>query len=275
LLQQDYEDFELVISDNASTDATELICRQYASKDTRIQYHRNAVNMGMVNNFNRVFTLSSGEYFMWAAHDDIWEPSFVSRCVEVLQNNPSVVLCYPQTKFIGPDGEKLELSFPTFDSRGIVDLVSRFHTHIWGITYPYPIEGLIDSSALERTSLCKDQFGFDLILLAELSLLGRFAYIPTLLFYNRLPCLVRNHGDWLDHWDLITKKVDKPVTTKWAALRWYWQMVYGHMQVVNKHVSDFRAKAILISSVLYCVLVKYHFLLKTLLELSERKQDKN
>src|SRR4051812_10444894 len=70
LLNQSYADFELIISDNASTDATEEICRGYAAKDRRIIYHRNNCNMGIAWNHNRVFHLASGDFFMWAAHDD-------------------------------------------------------------------------------------------------------------------------------------------------------------------------------------------------------------
>ena len=62
LLTQTYSDFELIISDNASTDNTEQICRKYASKDPRINYFRNKSNFGAAKNYNRVFKLSSGEY---------------------------------------------------------------------------------------------------------------------------------------------------------------------------------------------------------------------
>jgi glycosyltransferase involved in cell wall biosynthesis len=270
LLAQDYESFELIISDNASTDATQQICFEYTSQDPRIRYHRNEVNVGLYNNFTRVFELSSGEYFMWAAHDDLWEPDCVSRCAEVLRENPSVVLCYPQVKFIWPNGELIEeFPFPSFDTRAKgMDLISRFHVHIWGITYPYLIQGLIRSNALKRTRLIRDTLGAELILLTELSLLGEFAHIPELLLYNRLP----RHDNWLDQVDAIFKKIDKPVTTKWSALYWFWQMVYGHVQAINRHIPGYRGKAILIPSVVFCVLIKYRWLLKALLDLSKRKQ---
>ncbi len=267
LLAQDYENFELVISDNASTDATQRICLDYASKDPRIRYHRNEANLGLYRNFTRAFELSSGEYFMWAAHDDIWEQNFVSRCAEILRSNPSVVLCYPQAKFIGPDGELIEFSFPSFDTRSL-DLTSRFHVHIWGITYPFLVQGLIKSNALKRTRLHKDVLGAELILLTELSFLGEFAHIPESLLYNRLP----RHDDWLDQVDAIFKKIDRPITTKWSALYQYWQMVYGHVQAVNRHVPGYRGKAVLIPSVISCMVIKYRWLLRALLDLSKRKQ---
>ena len=92
LLAQTYTDFELVISDNASTDRTEAICRQYAAGDARIRYYRNDENIGASANYNRAFELGRGEYFKWAAHDDLLAPTYLERCVEVLDANPDVVL---------------------------------------------------------------------------------------------------------------------------------------------------------------------------------------
>ena len=94
LLAQDFVDFELVISDNASTDGTGEISRDYAARDPRIRYHRNERNIGAVGNFNRTLDLASGEYFKWAAHDDWCAPQFLGRCVEVLDDDPSTVLCF-------------------------------------------------------------------------------------------------------------------------------------------------------------------------------------
>src|ERR1041385_3327059 len=88
LLSQSYRDFELIISDNASTDTTEEICRDYAAKDQRIMYQRNNCNMGIAWNHNRVFHLSSGEFFMWAAHDDVRTTDYISQCVAALETDP-------------------------------------------------------------------------------------------------------------------------------------------------------------------------------------------
>lgn len=108
LLAQTFEDFELIISDNASTDKTEEICRTYAEKDQRIRYYRNEKNIGCARNFNRVFKLSSAEYFKWAAHDDLHAPNFLMKCVEVLDQNPSVILCHSQVYIIDEYGKFLQ-----------------------------------------------------------------------------------------------------------------------------------------------------------------------
>lgn len=88
LLSQDYENIELIISDNASTDGTEAICREYARKNSRIRYYRNQTNIGVLRNFKRVSDLALGEFFMWAACDDWWDPAFVSTLQNALEEHP-------------------------------------------------------------------------------------------------------------------------------------------------------------------------------------------
>lgn len=272
LLAQDYENFELVISDNASTDSTREICLEYAVKDGRVWYHRNATNIGITRNFNRVFGLSSGELFMWASHDDLWEPNFVSRCAAPLIRS-SAVLCYPRARLIGLDGETIKSSLPAFDTAGM-DLISRFHAVVWGGAN-FPIYGLIRASALQRTYLFRDILGGDIILKTELALLGRFAHVAALLFHKRMSAdREKSRSDWLDQVDAFVQKLDKPVTTKRSALRWYVEMVAGYVRVVNKHVPTYRDKAVLIPSVVIYTLIRWNWLLKLLLELSKRNRGK-
>ena len=87
ILSQTFEDFELVISDNASSDGTDQICRRYAALDPRIRYCRNDHNLGAAANYNRVFELARAEYFKWAAHDDLYAPEYLERCVAELDSS--------------------------------------------------------------------------------------------------------------------------------------------------------------------------------------------
>ena len=103
-----YADFELIISDNASTDRTQEICRAYTKQDRRIRYYRNATNVGASKNFNRVFELSLVDYFKWAAYDDILAPDFLLKCVEVLDQDPSVVVCFSKMQIIDEDGKVMK-----------------------------------------------------------------------------------------------------------------------------------------------------------------------
>jgi glycosyltransferase involved in cell wall biosynthesis len=184
LLAQDFKDFELIISDNASEDATQQICLDYATKDPRIRYYRNEVNLGPIENFNRVFRLSSGKYFVWASGHDLWAPRFLSRCVEVMERDQSLVLCYPQSVVIDLDGKELGVSDSHTDTRNWGVLL-RFNLAAWAVGCAWAFCGLIRSAALEETRLVRPVIESDLVLLSELSLRGPFANIPEILFYPR------------------------------------------------------------------------------------------
>ena len=88
LLGQTFGHFELLISDNASTDGTQEICAEYAAKDSRIRYVRNRENIGATANFVSVLQLAETPYFMWAAYDDLWSPNLLQNAVSVLDSNP-------------------------------------------------------------------------------------------------------------------------------------------------------------------------------------------
>src|SRR3981081_3468078 len=107
ILIQDYLNFELIISDNASTDATSKICGGTPT-GTRVRYVRNETNLGASPNHKRVFEMGTGDYLKWAAHDDECLPTFLSRCMSVFGEAPqSVVLVYPQSLIIAGKGECL------------------------------------------------------------------------------------------------------------------------------------------------------------------------
>ena len=185
ILTQNFQNFELVISDNASTDATEEICKEYLAKDGRIRYYRNGRNMGATWNNNRVFELSQGEYFKWAAHDDVCAPEFLEKCVEALDQDSSVVLAYPWTKNIDQNGEvtgeyNLDGKLKLGSSRPPVRFRSMHRAFMC-----YPIFGVIRSAALKQTPLLGSFGHADGALLSRLTLMGRFHEVPKHLFLNR------------------------------------------------------------------------------------------
>ncbi|CUH95087.1 hypothetical protein P22_1156 [Propionispora sp. 2/2-37] len=182
LLGQDYRNFELIICDNASSDLTYTICREYATKDTRIQLYQNSDNLGSARNFNKVFTLSSGKYFMWAAHDDVWGQSYIGKGVAKLEDNPSAIMCTTDTQHIDPAGNKLGIQIVTETvGMDMVQRVQRFMSYLGG----FIIYGLIRSEILKQTNLFQAKFGPDVILLMELLLLGEFVKVPEVLFWYR------------------------------------------------------------------------------------------
>jgi len=185
ILVQTYSDFELIISDNASTDRTPEICQVCAANDARIRYYRNSKNLGASPNFNRVFEWSSGEYFRWAAHDDLIASDFLARCVAVLDQNPETVLCYPKATAIDENGMFLDIYDPRPDTSSPRPH-ERFRNLILSPHMALQIFGLIRASALRKTSLMGNYPSSDEVLLAELALLGRFYEVPNRLFLTRI-----------------------------------------------------------------------------------------
>ena len=185
LLAQTFEDFELIISDNASTDQTETICRAYAEKDPRVRYYRASQDIGLASNYNHLFIRSRGEYFKWAAADDLHEPEYVSRCLEVLEHDPSTVLAYAKARFIDQDGAPLEDTDPGFKLQSSLAR-ERVRYVIHAGSWVNAIFGVIRSKALAKTRLMPSYPGGDYPLLGELALEGKFVEIPEPLFLRRL-----------------------------------------------------------------------------------------
>lgn len=99
ILAQSHTHLELCISDNASTDRTREICEEFAQRDPRIRYHRQERNLGAAANFKYVLDQARGNYFMWAAADDLRSPDFVASNVWFLEQHPDYVLCNSPTRF--------------------------------------------------------------------------------------------------------------------------------------------------------------------------------
>lgn len=228
LLAQTFEDFELLIADNASTDDTPTIAAEYAARDPRIRYHRNAENIGAARNFNLAFSLTSGRYFKWAAHDDLIHPELLARCVEALERDSGAVLAFPRARRIDAHGEPIEEyspGLPTDSERCAVRLealLTRYNC--------YQTFGVIRREALRQTDLIGTHFCGDRVLLARLGLLGRFIELPDVLFMPRshpemsseLVYDVRSYVRWFNadrggrwtfpHWRLFGEYIRNVVT---------------------------------------------------------------
>jgi glycosyltransferase involved in cell wall biosynthesis len=185
ILAQTFEDFELIISDNASTDSTQEICRRFADKDDRVRYLRNRENLGLAYNFNQTFHMSSGEYFQWAAHDDLLLPECLQRCVEALDGEPAAVSCYTSRTPIDEVGNPIDVQYPNWRVCS-TDPVERFRSALlmFGRTQ-LPIFGLFRAEVLRRTGLHRTTLGGDCILMSEVSLYGPFLEVSEKLFIHR------------------------------------------------------------------------------------------
>jgi glycosyltransferase involved in cell wall biosynthesis len=206
LLGQSYEDFELIISDNASTDSTADICRRYGKRDSRIRYIRQARNIGLSPNHNFVLRQSRGEFFKWAAADDLYGRDLLKRCVDALDEHPGVVLAHAWEAAIDGAGNVTQaMDYPlATDSPRAPD---RFRSILFGSS------GLFESSDPQARGLIRvdnsgilracDEYGVirtsvmrkiaplgsyhhsDRIVVCEIALHGRFHITGDWLYFRR------------------------------------------------------------------------------------------
>ncbi len=256
ILSQEFRDFELIISDNCSTDDTLTICQHYAAKDDRIRIIENTVNIGASENFKKVFEESNSEYFVWMSGHDLWHPQFLTKCVQGLERNSSVVLYYSKSTCIDDQNRDLGEIGRGIDTRGL-DQVSRFQVVLWGMGYGSPIYGLLRSSALKQVTLGTKTVGPDHILLNELSLVGDLAYLDEELQY------VRRLADF-GNWESYIKKVFNRDLSEFSGIDLFWTMTYEYLKIIYKHVPDPHNRNVLSISTVNCLLTKYRWILSGL-----------
>jgi len=183
LLGQSYTDFELIISDNASTDATADICRRYQKQDSRVRYVRQPHNMGLAPNHNFTVGQARGELFKWASHDDLYAPDLLKGCVDALDEFPHVVLAHAWTAMIDGSGtvtEKVKYPLATDSERA----PERFRSALFadgGDDYG----GVIRTAVLRRTPLHGSYHHADRTVVTEVALYGPFYQVPDWLFFRR------------------------------------------------------------------------------------------
>lgn len=185
LLGQTLGDFELIISDNASTDRTAEMCQEYAARDARIRYFRQPFNIGAPRNWNFVALQARGRYFKWASANDFCDPRMLEKCVAVLNADPTTVLCHGRTCIV--DEETCEHRPFAHDFAALHPRPSkRFNTVRRSLVLNNAQNGVIRLNVLRRTPLDRPYPHGDLVLMAELALHGRFILLPEILFYRRM-----------------------------------------------------------------------------------------
>lgn len=183
LLGQSYEDFELIISDNASTDGTEDICRRYLAQDPRISYVRQPRNIGAAPNHNFVFEQARGELFKWASHDDLYGRDLLLRCVEALDEHPHVVLSHSWQAIIDGAGNVTQ----AFDYQLATDSLrapERFRALLFAGGGD-DFYGVIRADILRRIAPHDSYHHADRTIVAEIALHGPFHQVPELLYFRR------------------------------------------------------------------------------------------
>jgi glycosyltransferase involved in cell wall biosynthesis len=172
LRAQTYAYLEIVVCDNASTDATVEICSRHAAEDPRVRVEIAERNLGSTANFRRALELARGEYFMWASGHDLWSPGLVAECVELLQAHPAACLAYGSADWVGPDGEVIDRESGWTDTRGLTPL-ARFFTVLWGNMHP--VLGLMRTAQIMAAPF-PAIVGSDLVILTSMALRGDFLH---------------------------------------------------------------------------------------------------
>ena len=201
VLEQYFADFELIISDNGSDDATPEICRAFAAGDPRIRYHRSDVNRGAAWNFQRVLELATGEYFKWAAHDDWYAKDFLSRCIAVLDADPDAVLCCSPMVVLDDEEREVRVHRDELDGATSSSVRRRFHAMLWSVQDPTNLAfGVYRTAALKPVGY-RNIPEPDRTLLGELVLRGGFRQLDEPLYFRHAPpghWERRNQWLWLD-----------------------------------------------------------------------------
>lgn len=197
VLAQDHDRLELVISDNASDDGTEEICRELARSDHRVRYHRQPHNIGLLNNFAEVQRLARGEYFKWIGDDDWLAPTYLSRCLAAFTEDPHLILVTTQQLYISTDGmsrtlpyDRTELHSPQPDVRFAEMLRLQTESHLL-LDPLYALMRLPVVSRIPRRNMLRE----DEVFAATMALAGPFGHVPEILArrrarpFTRLPVL--------------------------------------------------------------------------------------
>ena len=258
LLAQTFGAFQLILLDDASTDGTEAIAREYAARDPRVQYHRHETRQAMVATWREVVELAQREYpeapyFAWVSDHDRWHPRWLERLVAALESDPGAVLAYPITRRITQDGEEVDKGPRLFDTAACTTLDARWrHFCEAGVGSGDMVYGLVRMNALLNAGIFRPVLRPDRLLIAELTLFGRIRQVPEVLWFRRQSngtSVERQHQTlvlagqeprwffwppWLQHsivlWNAYATAPQPPLRLSrgtWAGMLTRYQLTYG------------------------------------------------
>lgn len=260
LLAQTFTDFELVVSDNASTDATWSIIEDYMRRDGRVRGIRQATNIGANSNYTAVFHAARGRYFKWASSNDYCGPTFLAQCVNRLEADRTTVLVAPRTRIFQTD----TASFTEYN-RDIDCLqenpVERYIHVATNMALNNVVNGVVRSEALRRTRLVEHYPGADVVLVGHLALQGRIVLLPEPLFYRRMDQATATHmmddeavhrhhypvttwrsvmPSWRRNWGWIRTPLSMPLPMRdrWRAILWALRQAYWNRALLGKDLLD-------------------------------------
>lgn len=228
LLAQDYRNIEIILADDGSSDGSREICREYAQRDARIRLFENKHNLGALQNHKFVFDVSAGDYFAWGSGHDYFHPAFVSRLLENLQANPSVVMCCPQSVFMDENGEIFRTTKGGLDTRSLPPAVrfEKMLAHLVGGGTANIFYGLYRQQSLAQVDVKRQ----DVIILGELSLLGEITQVYEVLYHR----LVNKAELGRERKDRHTRMLTGLDGFSVDALMPYVGVLFSYMQVIEE-----------------------------------------
>jgi len=254
ILSQDFENIQLIISDNCSTDDTEETCLKYQKIDKRVRYYRLEENLGASKNFLNVFGLSNAPYFMWASHDDLRERSFISKCLERIEPDPSIALVYPRTKVLDRNSRLMGVANDHINADQD-NPIERFRHLIWEIGMCNMFYGLYRTYIIKKARAWNETLFIDNLFLAELSLLGKIVQIDDVLFVRRLTRNYNYRSPDERNAQLISD-IDTNLFHEGITLP-HCRLTYAHLELINHSEIQEPEKNFLMNDIMKCFRTKF------------------
>jgi len=251
VLAQDYPNLEIIISENCSTDSTLKIVESFATLDSRIKIFKTEKNVNAAKNFFNILNAISNDskYFALVSGHDFIAPSYIRKCVEILETEPNVVLAYSKANFIDVHGNDIGICPSSFDTRGN-SLIARYFQVLWGLEYGYAMYGVMRNSVISKVfKKPLELLAPDYIILSELACIGEFAQIPDYLMAFR-----KNHdyGSWEAY-------LNKLLTThEMGVVDIFLEMIDEFRAVMRRHFdSNHWQYPLLESALVSCLYIKH------------------
>ena len=255
LLRQSHDSFELIISDNNSTDKTSEICKKYFKIDRRIRYYRQSINIGAIDNFNYVLSKAKGKYFMWAAHDDRWHKDFIKYLLRSIVETSAVLTVSNYSMY--DDGKTTFVKLNNKNQFSIKESIIDFLNNISRDNSVYPY-GLMKTSMIKKVGGFHKDFrpyyhSSDLVTILKILLIGKVSNIDKNLFYKRITVL------YFRKFDVISKLEFNDLTTK-SIQRYLFDPLYNFLDLFYSIKYTIYSDLKFIDKLIICLHFFYRFI---------------
>lgn len=251
VIGQSYDNLEILISDNASTDGTGAVCRDYARRDRRIKYHCQEENIGAAENYFYLVNRAQGEYFVTISGHDKWSPNLVAECVKLLTDIPTATVAYGTPVWIGEQGEFINKKAGWYDSRGC-NVISRFFSVFWGDMNP--VLGVFRRDKLPHFAMRDSFVGLDLALLADMAIKGEFLHATRAVFYRRQNRPIEDYHDKLSRYKSKDVQIARTLFSRFFPLL---RLPFELLRIVVRSDAGFLDKIFIIILLLPSLPIRY------------------